>query len=122
MRKLVALYRPVGKVEKDLISRSGWRRFPARLPGQPIFYPVIQREYAVKIARDWNAKYEGVGFVLRFSVDADFLTGYEPHLAGGKDHLEYWIPAEHLDELNANIVGTIEVVEVFGGSVDRVAP
>ena len=33
---------------------------------------------------------------------------YEIHRVGGIDHTEWWIPAE---DLNANIVGLIEVVE-----------
>ncbi len=30
--------------------------------------------------------------------------------AGGRTLLEYWIPAEDLDELNLHIMGTIDVV------------
>jgi hypothetical protein len=33
--------------------------------------------------------------------------------AGGRAHLEYWIPAEALDEFNAAIVGPIELVGSF---------
>jgi hypothetical protein len=32
---------------------------------------------------------------------------------GSAIHREYWIPAEELDEFNANIVGTIEVIAEF---------
>jgi len=28
--------------------------------------------------------------------------------------VEWWIPAEDLDELNENIIGTIEVIASFG--------
>jgi hypothetical protein len=67
-RALVTLWRPVGQAELELIAESGWRRFPPRLPGQPIFYPVLNEAYATKVARDWNTKYGsgGVGYVLRF--------------------------------------------------------
>lgn len=41
------LYRPVGPLELQLIEESGWTRFPPRLPEQPIFYPVMNEEYAV---------------------------------------------------------------------------
>jgi hypothetical protein len=51
------LYRPVGRSELALIEASDFRNFPPRLPQQPIFYPVLSEEYAVQIARDWNAKY-----------------------------------------------------------------
>jgi hypothetical protein len=50
----VTLWRPVGQAELELIRASGMRAFPPRLPEQPIFYPVLSEEYAVRIARDWN--------------------------------------------------------------------
>ncbi|MFX8254343.1 hypothetical protein ABTL28_19150, partial [Acinetobacter baumannii] len=61
----VTLYRPVGQTEFDLVQASG--AFPPRLEWQPIFYPVLTEEYAVKIARGWNTKdaFSGyVGYVL----------------------------------------------------------
>ncbi len=51
------LYRPVGTEELKLITGSGYLRFPPRLPEQPIFYPVLNEEYAVEIAAGWNAKF-----------------------------------------------------------------
>ena len=87
--------------------------FPPRLPEQPIFYPVITEDYAVKIARDWNVPQSGSGFVTRFQVRRDYLDGYEVQDAGGKAHREYWIPAEDMDAFNAAIVGRIKVVREF---------
>ncbi len=58
---IVTLYRPVGPEELELIKNSGWKAFPPRLPEQPIFYPVVQKEYAVRIARDWNVPASGRG-------------------------------------------------------------
>lgn len=72
----VTLFRPVGPAELRLIVESGWRRFPPRLPEQPIFYPVENEEYARQIARDWNVKSSGEGHVLRFRVDAAFIVHY----------------------------------------------
>lgn len=43
---LVELYRPVGPKELALVEASGWTAFPPRLPGQPIFYPVLNEKYA----------------------------------------------------------------------------
>ena len=40
------LYRPVGLNELRLIYESGLKAFPPRLPEQPIFYPVLNLEYA----------------------------------------------------------------------------
>ena len=52
------------------------RAFPPRLPEQPIFYPVLSEEYAVKIARDWNVPASGSGYVTRFEVRRNFLENY----------------------------------------------
>ncbi len=40
------LYRPVGPKELALIQASGMKAFPPRLPDQPVFYPVLNQEYA----------------------------------------------------------------------------
>lgn len=109
----VTLWRPTGPEELELIRRSGWLAWPPRLPDQPIFYPVLNEDYAVRIARDWNVKASGVGHVTRFKVRLAFLAEFEVQQVGGQTILEYWIPAEQLDELNANIVGTIDVVRSF---------
>ena len=114
----VTLWRPTGPKELALIEASGWRAFPPRLPEQPIFYPVLNEEYAAKIARDWNATSARTGFrgyVTRFRVQAAFLAGYETHVVGASWHLEYWIPAEDLAAFNAAIVGEIEIVAEFRG-------
>ncbi len=87
--------------------------FPPRLPEQPIFYPVLSEDYAVKIARDWNVPASGSGYVTRFRVSRKFLDHYEVHEAGGQAHLEYWIPAEDLAAFNAAILGEIEIVASF---------
>ena len=89
------------------------RAFPPRLPEQPIFYPVLSEEYAIKIARDWNVPASGAGFVTRFEVRKDFLAQYEVREAGGRAHLEYWIPAADLAAFNEAIVGQIEVISEF---------
>lgn len=110
---LITLWRPTGPEELALVEASGWRRWPSRLPDQPIFYPVLNEDYAVRIARDWNVKASGIGFVTRFQVRREHLDQYEVQQVGGETILEYWIPAERLDDLNDNIVGTIEVVQTF---------
>jgi hypothetical protein len=66
--RTVALYRPVGPKELALMQASGWREFPPRLPDQPIFYPVTNEDYAAQIARDWNVKASGAGFVTKSEV------------------------------------------------------
>ncbi len=112
MSQIATLYRPVGQPELDLIRESGFRKFPPRLPEQPIFYPVLNEAYATQIARDWNAKYNRVkvGYVTRFQVNADYLAKFAVHTVGASHHQEYWIPAAGLDEFNQNIIGEIEVI------------
>jgi hypothetical protein len=110
---VVTMFRPTGPHELKLVAESGWRRWPPRLPGQPIFYPVTNREYAEQIARDWNVSESGAGFVTQFSVRRQFMERFEVHQVGGGGHTEWWIPAEELEELNDNIVGNIEVVATF---------
>ena len=109
----VTLWRPVGPEELELIRQSAMRAFPPRLPEQPIFYPVLSEDYATKIARDWNVPYSGSGYVTRFKVRQDFLDHYKVHDAGGRAHLEYWIPAEELAAFNAAIVGEIVVTAAY---------
>ena len=109
----LTLWRPVGPAELRLIAAAGMRAFPPRLPEQPIFYPVLTEEYAVKIARDWNVRADGAGYVTRFEVRRDFLAHYQVQEAGGRAHLEYWIPAEDLSAFNAALVGVIDVVAEF---------
>lgn len=65
------------------------------------------------IARDWNVKASGAGFVTRFEVRKSFMDRYEVHQVGGQTILEYWIPAEDLEAMNENTVGQIEVVAEY---------
>jgi hypothetical protein len=109
----VTLWRPTGPEELALVEQSGWRAWPPRLPDQPIFYPVLNEDYATRIARDWNVAASGVGYVTRFDVEKAYLDQHEVHQAGGQTILEYWIPAEELDEFNRHIIGRIQVVAEF---------
>ncbi len=110
----ITLYRPTGSNELALIREMDFAGFPPRLPEQPIFYPVTNEAYASQIARDWNTKTgDGLGFVTKFQVRRNFLGGFDRKVVGGAEHEEYWIPAEQLEEFNANIVGKIEVIKKF---------
>jgi hypothetical protein len=113
---VITLYRPVGQRELELIAGSGFRALPPRLDWQPIFYPVLNEEYASFIAREWNTQdaFSGnVGHVLRFAVRSSLLQAYTVQKVGGQTALEYWIPAEDLNDFNANIVGLIENIATF---------
>ena len=106
----ITLYRPTGPVELDLVRQSDFRRWPPRLPGQPIFYPVTNEQYAIEIASQWNIKDSKIGYVTRFQVRTDFISQYAIQKVGGAHHTEWWIPAEELEMLNDNIIGFIEVI------------
>lgn len=70
------LFRPVWPKELALIEASGFREFPPRLPDQPIFYPVLNEEYAIQIAR---LECAGLG---RGFCDAVFAGGTRGSKAG----------------------------------------
>jgi hypothetical protein len=117
MEEATILYRPVGTDELRLIAQSGYSAFLPRLPGQPIFYPVLNEAYAAQIARDWNAmnSQSRVGYVTRFAVKTPYLSQFDVRQVGSALHVEYWIPAEKLPEFNSYIVGLIEVISEFHG-------
>jgi hypothetical protein len=107
------LWRPVGPAELEILRADGLKVWPPRLPDQPIFYPVLNEQYAATIARDWNVAASGSGYVTRFRVATPTARRYATQTAGGPDHLELWVPAEELEAFNTAIVGEIEVVEEF---------
>jgi len=110
------LYRPVGLQELELIYDSGMKSFPARLPQQPIFYPVLQLEYARQTASDWNAKSaQSAGYVTQFNVEDQYISQFEKHTVGSSQHQEFWIPAEEVEEFNKHITGHIKALEAHFG-------
>jgi hypothetical protein len=99
-----------------LIRESNYKAFPPRLEIQPIFYPVLNEQYAVQIAKEWNTKDKAsgyVGYVTRFEVDDRYISKFEKKVVGARMHEELWVPAEELAEFNAQIVGNIEVIRAF---------
>ena len=83
---VVTLFRPTGEQELALIRDGGWKAFPPHLPDQPFFYQVLNEVYATQIARNWNTKDGGTGYVLRFQVDVDFLERYVVQTVGSSIH------------------------------------
>lgn len=67
------------------VEASGWRAGSPRLPEQPIFYLVLNRDYPIKIVSAWHVKPGGAGDVTGFRVREDFLDRYYPvQQAGGR--------------------------------------
>jgi hypothetical protein len=113
---VVRLYRPVGAGELAAIESLAWRRFPPRLAEQPIFYPVLNFDYAEQIARDWNSRHEPshVGYVLEFDVGDAVAQRYPVQTAGAANlHRELWVPAEELESFNDGIEGEIRLIATY---------
>lgn len=116
--KTVTLYRPVGETELLLIAESNFKSFPPRLEWQPIFYPVLNEEYASEIASKWNTEDEFgnyLGFVTEFKIQEEEFNKYKVQNVGGKIHDELWVPAEELNNFNSKIEGHIKVNKVYFG-------
>ena len=112
----MTLFRPVGEKELQLIRESRNRRFPPRLPEQPIFYPVLNLRYAQEIASKWNTGdvHSGYkGYVTTFEIDDQYIAQYAVQTVGASYHQEYWIPAEDLETFNQHILGEITVVASY---------
>lgn len=112
------LYRPVGKKELELIIGTKSKAYPPRLDWQPIFYPVLNYDYAAQIALDWNTKDEFsgyCGFVTEFEMDKAYLEQFEVQNVGGAMHNELWVPSEQLSDFNQQIIGHIQVTGAFYG-------
>jgi len=115
---MTTLYRPVGLKELELILNSGMKQFPPRLEWQPIFYPVLNQEYAEQIALEWNTmdEFSGYcGFVTAFDLSEEYLSKFDVQNVGGHIHNELWIPSEELEEFNRQIIRGIRIVKVFLG-------
>jgi len=116
MTQTITLYRPTGQKELTLVAETDYKRWPPRLPEQPIFYPVTNEQYAIEIAQRWNTQDRGsgwVGYVTRFQIKKAYLDKYEIQQVGASYHTEYWIPATELETFNDHIVGKIEVIHKF---------
>jgi hypothetical protein len=122
------LYRPVGYQELVLIASTNFLVFPPRLASQPIFYPVLNLDYGIQIAKNWNTTDSNsgfAGFVTQFDVDDEYVSQFEIQIVGSSQvHQELWIPAEQLAEFNRHIFGKIKVVEAYYGDkfTDRIDP
>ena len=111
--KTTSLFRPVNQAELDLIAELNWQAFPPRLPDQPIFYPVMNEQYAREITEQWNVPAYGVGYVVKWEMNADYLSQFKVENVGGSHHNELWIPAEELEVFNQHIVGAIELIAQY---------
>ena len=106
--------------ELRLVYEAGMRAFPPRKPEQPIFYPVLNLEYANEIAEQWNTQSgTASGYVAKFSVEDMYSTQFEHHRVGAAHHVELWIPSEVLSCFNEHISAPITVVSAYFGEKFR---
>jgi hypothetical protein len=118
MNRNITLYRPTGANELALIIDSGMKHFPPRLFWQPIFYPVLNFQYAAEIAERWNMgdpDGDGVGFVTAFEIPDEYFNTFQIQIVGLDHHQELWVPAEQLNEFNGMIVNGIRIEKAFVG-------
>jgi hypothetical protein len=109
---VITLWRPVGPTELELIAATGMGHFPSvaratDLLSCPHGSLCHEHRAGLKRATRWRIRHP----VLQ--VRAAFLARYEIKEAGGRDHREYWIPAEDLPACDEAIVGEIEVTAEF---------
>ncbi|MFG1890566.1 ADP-ribosylation/crystallin J1 [Micromonospora sp. NPDC049051] len=106
------LWHSMGQQECDLVRETGWRRWPPPPPDRLYFFPILREDFAIRAAREWNLV-GSVRYVARFHVETGFLARYTTRSFGGSAAPMLWVPAEEIDELNAHIVGPIEVTHEF---------
>ena len=53
--------------------------------------------------------------MLRFDIEAEYVSRFELQRVGGAGIDELWVPAERLDEFNDHIVGAIELIASYSG-------
>jgi predicted ester cyclase len=68
------LWRPVGQAELDLIAASGWRAFPPRLTGQPIFSAELRAVVRTFPDYRWELR--------RLVVDAPWIAAHFTERSG----------------------------------------
>lgn len=116
--KNMKLYRAIGLYEMNKILDLKGEKFPEELSNQSMLHIIVHLEYALKIARDCNAKDKNsgyAGFVAEFEVSESFMDNYTVQCVDKKNDLEYWIPANQIDVFNRSIEGQIKIKDAFFG-------
>lgn len=109
----LTLYKNLSPQQFAGAIKNDWRRF-ARLPEeQLIFSPKLYRAHAEMLARQLDACMHTAGYVVAFSVDAEYMQRFSCKSLAYDEQLEYWIPAEEILDLNQHINGNIYPVAMF---------
>ncbi len=109
----VTLYRPATAAQVSAIAGNRWRAFGSESLVGGYFYPMLHRSYARLLARQWNVRQYGEGFVLQCHVDARWLSQFQPHTVATAAQLEYCIAANDLPGFNAALRGSIHILQHY---------
>jgi hypothetical protein len=53
---------------------------------------VTNLAYARQISKEWNVPAKGIGHVVRFDIESDYLRRFAVQNVGGAIHDELWVP------------------------------
>lgn len=105
----VVMFRPVTPEQRRGLEELSFQTWPECPPGLIFFEPLTHAEFARKVLDQYQETEAGEGILTRFLVKPAFAEQFPVHVVGGPRQAEWRIPAERLSELNANLVGAIEV-------------
>lgn len=112
-RHTIALYRPATAAQVSAIAARQWQAFGAESLVGGYFYPMLHSSYARLVARQWNVRQYGEGFVLQCRVDARWLAQFQPQTVATPAQLEYRIAANELAGFNHALAGCIGIVQHY---------
>lgn len=109
----ITLYRPATTAQVSALAAGDWQAFGHESLVAGCFYPMLHSSYARLVARQWNVRQYGEGFVLQCRVDARWLSQFTPHTVATPTHLEYCIAADLLPAFNAAMTDRIRIVQHY---------
>lgn len=116
----ITMFRPAGGLEYHLIKLNRYKKFPATLHEQYVFYPSECEQHALLAMQTLHPSihYNGnVAFLLQFKVSKRYLTTQNVRQFG--DNKQYWIPEYGMKQLNVNILGRIGIAKSFNLKIDK---
>jgi hypothetical protein len=55
------------------------------------------------------------GYVTELEVEDAYVSRFEPHIVGSREHEELWVAAAELAEFNSHILDKIRLTEAYFG-------
>lgn len=119
--KSITLYKSLSPVELAGVINNGWQSFAPLPIEQTIFAPKINLEHAQMLARQLEACLHTVGYVVCFTIEADFLQRFQCQTIAYEEQREYRIPAEELALFNQHLIGRIQPLTAFVNPAKKVS-